>query len=166
MDEWTVVDPDTGGRKGQKLARFDLIPPTALRQLANHFGRGAQKYEDRNWEKGYRYSLSYAAAMRHLNAWWAGEEHDEDGNHHLDAVMFHCMALREFGNRGVGTDDRFGPLTPQEATQGPITPTQEMYEAFRTEEARREPVEQATDSEQAPPEGWERTIQARRWEIP
>lgn len=34
----------TGGQKGMKDARFDLIPIGALRQLAEHYGRGAAKY--------------------------------------------------------------------------------------------------------------------------
>lgn len=42
--EHRVVNPVTGGAKGQKLARFDLIPPDALWALAEHFGKGATKY--------------------------------------------------------------------------------------------------------------------------
>ena len=38
------------------------------------FGAGGQKYEDRNWEKGYNWSLSFAAMQRHLALWWNGED--------------------------------------------------------------------------------------------
>jgi len=107
--EVRVVDPTTGGAKGQKLARFDLIPPRPLKALAEHYGKGAAKYEDRNWERGYKWSLSYAALHRHLNAWWSGEDNDPElGSSHLDAVLFHAMALREFTDTHPELDDRPG----------------------------------------------------------
>lgn len=106
-EEVRVVDPTTGGEKGQKLARFDLIPVDALWDIAEHFGRGAEKYADRNWERGYKWSLSYAALLRHLTAWWGGEDFDEEtGSHHLAAVGFHTMALLTFVRTHPDGDDR------------------------------------------------------------
>jgi len=106
-EETLIVDATTGGAKGQKLARFDLIPPRPLKALAEHYGKGAAKYEDRNWERGYKWSLSYAALHRHLNAWWSGEDNDPElGSSHLDAVIFHAMALREFTATHPELDDR------------------------------------------------------------
>ena len=100
-------DPDTGGEKGSKLARFDLIPPEAITALAEHFGRGAEKYEDRNWERGYPWSLSFAALQRHIWALWGGEDTDpETGTHHAIAAMWHCVVLFTFAQRDLGTDDR------------------------------------------------------------
>src|SRR4029453_14079245 len=46
----------TGAKKGDKEARFALIPVGPVEQLAIHFGRGAQKYEPHNWRKGYELS--------------------------------------------------------------------------------------------------------------
>lgn len=106
-EETVVVDPNTGGKKGSKLERFDLIPWDAIVELARHFGRGARKYEDRNWEKGYAWSLSYAALQRHLTTWWLGEDDDEEtGSSHLVAVMWHACALWWFQKHSKGTDDR------------------------------------------------------------
>ncbi len=68
-EEVRIVNETTGGEKGQKLARFDLIPIGPLTRLAEHYGKGAAKYADRNWELGYDWSLSYGALMRHLTAW-------------------------------------------------------------------------------------------------
>ena len=97
--EETIVTSESGGQKGQKTARFDLLPVDSLWSLAEHFGRGAEKYEDRNWEQGYDWSLSYAALLRHIFAWWGGEDYDlETSSHHLDGVMFHALALRHFIN--------------------------------------------------------------------
>lgn len=106
-DEVRVVDPTTGGEKGSKLARFDLIPWDAIYALAEHYGRGARKYEDRNWERGYRWGLSFASLHRHLAAWWEGEDVDEEsGSSHLTAVMWHAIALWWYQAHGRGTDDR------------------------------------------------------------
>lgn len=105
--EVRVVNPDTGGEKGQKLARYDLIPAGPLRLLAEHFGRGARKYEDRNWERGYAWSLTFAALNRHLWAWWGGEDIDaETGSPHLAAVAWHAFALLEFAETHPELDDR------------------------------------------------------------
>lgn len=96
VDEIRVVS-STGGEKGSKLARYDLIPVEPLRLLAEHFGRGARKYEDRNWERGYDWSLSFAALQRHAWQFWGGEDIDpETGSPHMVAVAWHALALVEY----------------------------------------------------------------------
>ena len=98
----------TGGEKGTKLARFDLIPIEPLTELAKHFGRGSQKYDDHNYRKGYEWSKSYAACMRHLTQFWAGEDVDEEtGTPHVIAAAWHCMALHEFMLHHPDFDDRY-----------------------------------------------------------
>ena len=77
-DGLALTDPVTGGAKGSKPQRYDLIPPEALDALATVYGIGCQKYSDRNWERGYAYGLSFAAMMRHAGAWWRGEEIDKE----------------------------------------------------------------------------------------
>lgn len=109
-EEVRMVDETTGGAKGQKLARFDLIPPGPLFRLAERYGEGAKKYGDRNWELGYSWSLNFAALCRHLFAFWRGEDIDEEtGAHHLDAVMWHAFTLREFVETHPEMDDRSTP---------------------------------------------------------
>lgn len=109
--EMRIVDPKTGGVKGAKLARFDLLPFDALWQVAEQFGRGAAKYEDRNWEKGYAWGLSFAAMHRHLAQFWGGEDTDEETSGlHLAAVAWHALALLAFQLRGAGTDTRPGTV--------------------------------------------------------
>lgn len=106
-EETRTVDPETGGEKGAKLARFSLIPWDALHALAEHYGIGARKYADRNWERGYRWSLSFDALQRHLTAWWLGEDDDpESGDSHLIAVAWHALALWWWQRHSKGTDDR------------------------------------------------------------
>lgn len=122
-EEKRVVDPTTGGAKGSKLARFSLIPWSILREVAEHFGRGARKYADRNWERGYAWHLSYDAMMRHAEAFWNREDIDpdpelidEDGvsrTRHIIAVVWHALVLAWFSRYNVGTDDR--PQLPDAA---------------------------------------------------
>jgi len=105
-EEVRITDPITGGQKGSKLARFSLIPAKFLWDLAEHYGKGAFKYEDRNWEKGYKWSLSQDAHDRHFNQWKLGETNDpETRSHHLIAAIWHLIALWFYDTYNLGTDD-------------------------------------------------------------
>jgi len=104
--EVRVTDPLTGGEKGAKPERFDLLPPVAMEEVARVYGTGAGKYAPRNWERGYEYGLSLAALERHLYKFKSGESRDELSNHHLACVVFHCLTLMTFERFGLGTDDR------------------------------------------------------------
>lgn len=105
--EIRVIDEKTGGQKGSKLARFDLIPCQPLWLLAEHYGKGANKYSDDNWRKGYSWRLSFSALQRHLQQFWNGENiDDETGSQHLIAAAWHCFTMSYFLTNSVGTDDR------------------------------------------------------------
>lgn len=94
------------GRKADGL-RFDLIPEDALAELAWVYTAGAQKYEDRNWEKGYEWHKSIRALYSHLGFFMAGEDRDpETGALHIMQVAWHAIALAVFYLRDVGLDDR------------------------------------------------------------
>lgn len=87
----------TGGAKGVKLERFDLIPAEAMRLLARLYGEGAKKYAARNWEAGYEWSKSYGALQRHLWLFWSGEDIDEEtGVPHVINAAWHCLAIAQF----------------------------------------------------------------------
>lgn len=106
-DEIRVVNADTGGEKGSKSSRFDLVPAAALVQVANVYGQGAMKYAERNWERGYAWGLSYAALQRHLHAFWGGENDDpESGLPHLAHAAWHCLALMTWRTTHPELDDR------------------------------------------------------------
>jgi len=74
------------GRKDDaEKPRFDLVPPRALTAVARVLTLGARKYAPDNWRRVEgRRERYFAAAMRHLWAWWTGEDRDaETGESHL-----------------------------------------------------------------------------------
>lgn len=98
----------TGGEKGTKPERHDLIPVEALGQVAALYGRGAEKYAAHNWRRGYEWSKSYAALQRHATQFWAGEDNDaEMGLPHMASVAFHALALLTFMDEQRSFDDRY-----------------------------------------------------------
>ena len=103
--EIRVTDPKTGGQKGTKPARFDLIPPDFLWELAEVYGIGSLKYDDDNWLRGYEWHLSYAALQRHISKWVLGESLDgETGRHHLAMAAWHLATLYTYEIEGLGHD--------------------------------------------------------------
>lgn len=68
---------------GDKL-RYDLIPPSTMKALAEVLTFGARKYKPNNWKECADTDRYIAALYRHLEAWRAGEEKDEEsGMPHL-----------------------------------------------------------------------------------
>lgn len=65
------------------------MSPFVLRRDARHLELGAEKYGERNWEKGQPLSRYLDSAMRHLNSFLAGQR-DED---HLAAARWNIGAL-------------------------------------------------------------------------
>lgn len=108
----------TGGQKAGNDKRASLLPWTEILEVAELFGRGAKKYDDHNWRKGYRWSLSHDALHRHLAEWWEGRELDDGeggtGLEHLTCVIFHALVLMWFRKHRPEFDDRFRLDDPTE----------------------------------------------------
>ena len=103
-----VIDPKTGGQKASKDSQIGFIDPVALYELGKVAGIGIQKYSKYNYLKGYDWSLSYNALMRHMEQMWSGEDLDEEsGLLHAVHAAWHALALASFQMRDLGTDDRF-----------------------------------------------------------
>lgn len=99
--------PTEGRKEDAGKLRFDLFPVGPLEELARVFTIGAQKYNDRNWERGLQFGRVFAALMRHAWAWWRGEQNDpEDGQHHLSSVAWCALALMELEDTHPELDDR------------------------------------------------------------
>lgn len=64
--------------------RFTLIPPTALREVAEVVTFGANKYGDENWRKLDNLESRYVnAALRHINEYLTGHETDPESGRHV-----------------------------------------------------------------------------------
>lgn len=75
-------------------SRVDLIDPGFILRLGEHYGVGAKKYSEYNWQKGMSFSRCYASAQRHMLAFWSGEEHDEEtGSRHVIAAAWNMAAI-------------------------------------------------------------------------
>lgn len=97
--------------------RLDLFPGDALFAISEILTFGAQKYADRNWEKGMKWGRVFGALMRHMWCWWQGQGptnksfifgdlDDETGKSHLWHAGCCITFLIAYEMRGVGEDDR------------------------------------------------------------
>jgi len=107
-----IPSDERGGRAGVKhdqgKPRMDLIPPELLTEVAKILTFGADKYDDRNWEKGMEWGRVYAALQRHLWAWWNKEDKDEEtGESHLAHAACCISFLIAYEKRQVGEDTRY-----------------------------------------------------------
>jgi hypothetical protein len=107
-EEVMTTDYKTGGQKVSKQSQIGFIDPVAMYELGKVAGMGMKKYSKYNYLKGYDWSLSYNALMRHMEQMWAGEDFDEEsGLLHAVHAAWHALALASFQMRELGTDDRF-----------------------------------------------------------
>lgn len=99
---------DSGGKKldGGKDP-WHLLPTDAVRQVVRVLAFGANKYAERNWERGIAHSRTYAATLRHMTSWWEGEDNDpETGISHLAHAACEVLFALAFTVRGSDVDDR------------------------------------------------------------
>lgn len=84
-----------------------LLPWDAVRGIVKVLRFGAGKYNERNWEAGMDWDRPFSAAIRHLTAWYEGEEADsETGYSHLWHAGCCLLFLIAYELRGVGKDTR------------------------------------------------------------
>lgn len=103
-----VITTSTGGVKfDADKPRTDLLDPRPLLRTAAVLAVGARKYAARNWEKGMAWSRVYAALMRHMLAWWGGQDKDpETGLSHLDHAACCLHFLQTYEETHREHDDR------------------------------------------------------------
>lgn len=100
-------DPDKAVKFDGDKPGVDLLPFDALLEITKVYDFGARKYSARNWENGMAWSRLFAACMRHLWAWFQGENKDpESGLSHLVHAAFCILCLVAYEKRKAGTDDR------------------------------------------------------------
>ena len=103
-------------KKAFGLAKTNLrcIPPVAIAQLGAIMAGGSEKYGLFNFSlSGVDASDYYEAALRHLLAWYAGEDVDPRSGYHHAAHVMACMAIvLECEALGNLTDDRPKGIAP------------------------------------------------------
>lgn len=102
-----VVESKKAARYNEGKDPMHLVPPDAIRAMAKVLEVGAKKYALRNWELGANYSVPYASLMRHLLAFWDGEDKDsESGLPHLYHVIMNAAFLVRYYEKFPELDDR------------------------------------------------------------
>jgi len=93
-----------------------LVPPPAITAESYAFKQGAEKYGAYNWRgNSVAASVYYAAALRHIMAWWEGRDFDQDsGAHHLGHARACLGIVLDAQCHGRLIDDRPVATPPQE----------------------------------------------------
>ena len=106
------------GRKDDvEKVRFDLVPWDAIWGITEILTFGAKKYNERNWERGMKWSRCFSAMFRHMIAWFQGKVPTtyshlfgdldlETGKSHLLHAGCCLLFLISYEMRNVGEDDR------------------------------------------------------------
>ncbi len=87
----------------KEKGRCDLLPASSLLRLAKHYAAGAEKYSDRNWEKGLPIGAFIDSGLRHLLKYMDGQK-DED---HLAATAWNILGA-------MFMEDKKGMVYPDE----------------------------------------------------
>ena len=87
---------------------LSYVPSTVLWELAVGMQEGGYKYGRHNYRSiGVRGSVYYDATMRHLMAWWEGEDTDPDsGLSHVTKAIASLVVLRDAMLLNKFVDDR------------------------------------------------------------
>lgn len=98
---------------GTAKVPFSTVSAPVLGELGLAMMEGALKYGRHNYRaSGVRASVYYDAALRHLLAFWEGQDIDPaSGLPHIVKVMACCAVLRDSQIQGNWVDDR-PPETP------------------------------------------------------
>lgn len=83
----------TGAHREDKngKGKFNLLPPRAIKEIANRLEIGSKKYGDKDWSKGIPFSMLLDSALRHQFQYLAGKN-DEN---HLSAAITNLLQMLE-----------------------------------------------------------------------
>ncbi len=111
-----VSSGGTGGSKlsnpkdiiGVRKAPLSCVPMNVIAEIGVGMLEGASKYGRHNYRAvGVRSSVYFDATMRHLVAFWEGEDLDPDsGAHHLAKALTSLVVWRDAQMQGKCEDDR------------------------------------------------------------
>lgn len=117
---------------GTRKVPMSCVPMPPLTEVAVAMQEGARKYGRHNYRQaGIRASVYFDAAMRHLIAWWEGEDIDPDsGISHISKAVATLMVLRDGQMRSMCEDDR-PPRTPDVIRQANVL-SEKVVERYPT----------------------------------
>lgn len=93
---------------GIRKAPMSTVSAAVMAEVGVAMLEGAAKYGRHNYRAvGVRGSVYYDATLRHLMAWWEGEDTDPDsGMSHITKAIASLVVLRDAMIQGKFTDDR------------------------------------------------------------
>ena len=94
----TTSSPDRGLKYDAGKLRYGLIPPSALKGLAEVLTFGVKKYTPNSWQTVEHGDERYLDALyRHLEAFRSGESIDEESKlHHLKHALCNVAFLLHY----------------------------------------------------------------------
>ena len=104
----TKKDSNPKDAVGIKKVPLSTVPAEVLMEIGVGLLEGARKYGRHNYRAiGVRASVYYDATMRHLMAWWEGEDIDKDSSlNHITKAICTLVVLRDAMINEKWTDDR------------------------------------------------------------
>ncbi len=122
---------------------MSVVPATVLQELGVAMLEGSLKYGRHNYRAvGVSSSVYYDALMRHMMAWWEGEDIDPDsGMSHIVKAIATLVVLLDSMIQGNITDDR-PPVSPA----GLTTALNEKIVALMKQHADKKPVHYTKDN--------------------
>lgn len=143
----------SGATRTPSRLRYDLIPPAAMRALAERFGIGAVIHGDTNWRKGIPFSACIYHMEEHLQRFKEGRketrtvtpktggepfEYTDGDVENLAAIMWGCAAMIQYIREGrPELDDRVYRPTFKHHPNAIVETDPETLRDYVTEELER-----------------------------
>jgi hypothetical protein len=108
QDLQKIKDSNPKDSAGIKKIPFSTIPAQVIAEVGLALLEGSRKYGRHNYRAiGVRTSVYYDACLRHLTAYWEGEDIDSDsGLSHITKAIACLVVLRDAINLNKCSDDR------------------------------------------------------------
>ncbi len=101
---------DGGGKRlNSDKVPLELVPPSLIFAVGEVLKVGAEKYEERNWERGMRWTTVLGCLLRHIYKWaspFYSDLDEESGLNHLWHAAANVAMLIEYENTCKNLDDR------------------------------------------------------------
>lgn len=129
-----IVEKETNPKDavGIKKVPMSCVSAPVVMEMALGMMEGARKYGRHNYRiAGVRASVYYDATMRHLMAWWEGQDIDKDsGLSHISKAMSALHVLRDAMLNDKWNDDRPPVFKNQEWVQEMNRMASEIIEKY------------------------------------